>query len=301
MSEPLPSEVVDAHHHIWRLDDLPWLAGEIVPRIFGPYAPIQRDYLVDEYRSEASAAGVDKSVYVQVNWPADRAIDEVRWVQQVADESGWPHAIVGSADMFDPRCSETFEQQADISPLLRGMRLQLHWHENALYRFASDPTQMHDPAFRRNLSLLPRFGWSFELQVFSSQFEDAARMVGEHPDITFVLVHAGMLEGDEPEAVARWTEGMSKLASHDNVVVKLTGLGTFVRRVDPELISMIVHRCLDWFGPDRCMWGSNFPVEKLWTDYAALLGTYQHVLSAYDGATRAAVFGGTARRIYGIS
>ncbi|MGI9584071.1 MAG: amidohydrolase family protein [Acidimicrobiia bacterium] len=290
--------VVDCHHHIWRLSDLPWLSGEIVPRIFGPYEPIQRDYLIDEYRAEAQAAGVTKSVYVQVNWPVDQSVEEVRWVNEVAEATGWPHAIIGSADMFDPSCGAVFEEQAQLSSLVRGTRLQLHWHERDLYRFASAPDRMNDPVFRQNLKLLPRLGWLFELQVFSSQMVEAARLVGEHPDTTFVLVHAGMLESTEPEAVDRWATGMAALAEHDNVVVKLTGLGTFVRTVDATLISMIIERCLEWFGPDRCMWGSNFPVEKLWTEYGPLLKTYRSSLSAYSLDTQAAVFAGTATRVY---
>ncbi len=99
----------------------------------------------------------------------------------------------------------------------------------------------------------------------------------------------------------RWANGMAALADHDNVVVKLTGLGTFVRQVDSGLIGMITERCLEWFGPARCMWGSNFPVEKLWTGYGALLDTYRSCLSAYSSHTQAEVFGGTAARVYGLT
>jgi predicted TIM-barrel fold metal-dependent hydrolase len=292
------TDIVDCHHHIWRLKDLPWLDGPIIPRIFGPYEPIQRDYPISEYRAEAESVGVTKSVYTQVNWPLDKSVDEVRWVQQVATETGWPHAIVGSGNMFDPACEETFAEQSEISPLLRGIRLQLHWHEVETYRFASGPNRMDDPVFRRNLALLPNYDWLFELQVFGPQMEDAERLVADFPQVTFVLIHAGMLESDDPEAVATWEAGMQRLAAHDNVVVKLTGLGTFVRRLDRDLIASIVRRCLDWFGADRCMWGSNFPVEKLWTDYASLFSTYQNILADDTAATRAAVFGDTAKRVY---
>jgi predicted TIM-barrel fold metal-dependent hydrolase len=290
--------IVDCHHHIWRLNDLPWLNGPIIPRIFGPYEAIQRDYLVTEYRADAEASGVSKSVYTQVNWPLERSVDEVRWVQGVADETGWPHAIVGSADMFDASCADVFAEQVESSPLLRGTRLQLHWHERELYRFAAGPNMMDDPMFRKNLGLLEQYGWVFELQVFGPQMADAARLVADFPQLTFVLVHAGMLEADDAETVALWEAGMAMLAAQPNVVVKLTGLGTFTRSVDVDHISQIVARCLDWFGADRCMWGSNFPVEKLWTDYATLVHAFGAALADADDRTRAAVFGGTAARVY---
>ena len=121
--------VVDAHHHIWRRRDLPWLTGPMVPRIFGPYEPIRRDYPAEEYIAEARGCGITESVYVQANWPLDRSVDEVRWVQQVHDATGWPSVVVGSADLFDPAAPATLREQAALSPLVRGTRLQLHLHE----------------------------------------------------------------------------------------------------------------------------------------------------------------------------
>ena len=69
--------IVDAHHHIWRQEDLPWLHGPMVPRIFGPYEPIRRDYTIEEYLADIAAAGVTRSVYVQANWAKERFLDEV--------------------------------------------------------------------------------------------------------------------------------------------------------------------------------------------------------------------------------
>ena len=77
--------IVDAHHHIWRQADMPWLSGPMQPRIFGPYEAIRRDYLVDEFLDDLADTGVVKSVYVQANWPKDEFEDEVAWVSQVAE------------------------------------------------------------------------------------------------------------------------------------------------------------------------------------------------------------------------
>ena len=100
--------MIDAHHHIWRQKDLPWLLGPEQPRIFGSYKSIMRDYPIDEFLSDVEGTGITKSVYVQANWAPNWAADEAAWVQSVADEIGWPHAIVGYADF-------TVE---DVRPLL---------------------------------------------------------------------------------------------------------------------------------------------------------------------------------------
>lgn len=153
-----PAELVDCHHHIWRVADLPWLSGDPVPRIFGPYEPIRRDYLAGEYIAEATAVGITASVYVHANWPLDRSLDEIRWLADVHAATGWPMAFIGSADLFDPGAVEVMRQQAALSPLVRGTRLELHWHQRPEYRFATAPDRMTDPVFRHNIASLADLG-----------------------------------------------------------------------------------------------------------------------------------------------
>ncbi|MEV5893893.1 amidohydrolase family protein [Nonomuraea fuscirosea] len=288
--------IVDAHHHIWRAADLPWLQGEMVPRIFGPYEPIRRDYPIAEYLAEAAPCGITSSVYVQTNWPLDRALDEVRWLRDVHADTGWPTAVVGSADLFDAGAPDVLRRQAALTPLVRGTRLQLHWHERPEFRFAEAPDRMKDATFRRNLATLAELGWLFELQVFPAQMPDAADLAADFPEVTFVLVHAGMPVG--PGAVAEWTRGMKLLAERPNVVVKLSGQGTFVHRVDRSLIERVTATCLNLFGSRRCMWGSNLPIEKLWTDLRTLLTAWQDALAGRTVEEVHDVFTATATRVY---
>ncbi|NBE95945.1 amidohydrolase [Nonomuraea sp. KC401] len=292
--------IVDSHHHIWRAADLPWLQGEMVPRIFGPYEAIRRDYPVSEYVAEAAPCGITSAVYVQANWPLDRSVDEVRRLRDVHAETGWPAAVVGCADLFADDAPDVLRRQAALTPLVRGTRLQLHWHERPEFRFATAPDRMKDPVFRRNLAAVADLGWLFELQVFPAQLADAAALVADFPGMTFVLVHAGMPVDFAPPAAAEWTRGLTLLAEHPNVVVKLTGQGTFVHRVDRPLIKRVATTCLDLFGSGRCMWGSNFPVEKLWTDLPTLLSTWQDVLAGRSAGEIGDVFSATATRVYGL-
>ncbi len=292
--------LVDSHFHVWRRQDLPWLSGPMAPRIFGPYEPIRRDYAIEEYKADAESASIAKAVYVQPNWPIERAVDEVRWVEELAQRTGWPHAIVGTANLMDDSCVDVMREQSRLSARMRGCRLQLHWHDNPQFRYAPAPDQMNGPAFRRNLAHLQDFGWLFELQVFSGQMKDAAGLVRDFPGIPFVLVHAGMLEDGAPETREKWREGMRRLADRPNLVVKMSGQGTFVHRVDQTLISDVLGECLEMFGSERCMFGSNFPIEKLWTDYRALHAAYVGALAGHSENARRNVLGATAARVYSI-
>ena len=293
--------IVDAHHHIWRRTDLPWLAGPMQPRIFGPYEPIRRDYPIEEFRRDCEPAGVVRSVYVQTNWPPARALDEIQWVQSVAAATGWPHAIVGYVDLLADDCAPALDAALKASPLLRGMRMQLHWHENPLYRFAPRADLCDDPKVRANLAQLAERGLLFELQVFPSQMRGAARLAASLPRLQVVLTHAGMLEDTSAAGIALWRDGMAALADCANVAVKLSGLGTFLHRVDRDYIGFVINETIERFGAERCLFGSNFPIEKLWTDYATLLAEYRSVLAPFSETEREQIFSATGRQIYRLA
>ena len=289
--------IVDAHHHIWRQRDLAWLSGPMQPRIFGPYEPIRRDYPIAEYLEDIAGTGVTGSVYVQANWPIAKYEEEVAWVQSVADETGWPQAIVGYCDMTAEDARPALDRLARY-PAMRGIRQQFHWHENPLYRFAGSPDLARDAKVQRNVARLADYGWSFDLQVFAPQMAGAAELAAACPAVPFVLQHAGMLEDLSRSGREAWREGMRVLASQPNVVSKLSAFGTFIHRNDPAHIAWIMRETVAIFGADRCLFGSNFPIEKLWTSYRELIDAFLKAAEGYAQAEREAIFAGTARRVY---
>lgn len=289
--------IIDAHHHIWRQADLPWLTGPMQPRIFGPYEPIRRDYTIDEYLEDLAGTGVTRSVYVQTNWAKDAFEDEAAWVQRTAEERGWPHAIVAYADLGVDDVRPQLDRLARF-PLVHGVRMQLHWHDNPLYRFAARPDLCDDPVIKRNVVHLADYQFSFDLQVFAGQMSGAARLAEACPRVTFVLQHAGMLEDLSPEGLAAWRDGMQRLAACPNVTAKLSGLGTFIHRNDPGHIADIMADTVALFGAERCLFGSNFPIEKLWTGYRDLIEAYRAAAAPLGAQARDALFRTTAIRVY---
>jgi predicted TIM-barrel fold metal-dependent hydrolase len=292
--------IVDAHHHIWRRADLPWLDGPMQPRIFGPYEPIRRDYPIGEYLSDIASSGVTGSVYVQANWAKESFEDEVAYVQRAADETGYPQGIVGYADFLADDVRPQLDRLTKYRGM-RGLRMQLHWHENPQYRFAPKPDLARDPTLQQNVARLADYGWSFDLQVFAEQMDGAAELAAASPKVIFILQHAGMLEDRSAAGWTRWRDGMRRLAGRPNVVSKLSGLGTFIHSNDPGHIAAIVRETIEIFGPARCLFGSNFPVEKLWTRYADLIAAYRRALEPLGEDTARAALYDTATRIYRLN
>lgn len=289
--------IVDAHFHVWRQADLPWLRGPMQPRIFGPYEPLRRDYPIAEYLADVAGQGVVKAVYVQANWAPEAAEAEARFIEDTALASGWPHATVAFADMTVPDARPALDRLMRF-PRLRGIRQQFHFHDNPQFRFANRPDLCDDPHVLKNCARLADYGLTFDLQVFSAQMDSAARLAAVCTKTTFVLQHAGMLEDLTFAGRAAWAAGMDALAACPNVVVKLSGFGTFVHRVDADLIAWLWRETVARFGPDRCLWGSNFPIEKLWTDYPALLAAHRAAAADLPPQARQAIFHDTACRVY---
>lgn len=290
-------EIVDAHHHIWPQADLPWLNGPMQPRIFGPYESIMRDYPMTEFVADCADTGVSRSVYVQANWAPERHVDEVAWVQAAAEEHGLIHGIVAYADFTVEDVRTQLDKLVPFS-LMRGVRQQLHWHENPLYRFAPHANLALDPVVQKNVARLADYGWSFDLQVFDQQMPGARQLAEAAPDVRFILQHAGMLEDNSEAGRERWRSNLTVLAEAPNVYSKLSAFGTFIHRNDPAHIKQMIEDAVGVFGADRCLFGSNFPIEKIWTDYHSLLNAFMAGSAGLGESKQRQLFHDTAAFVY---
>lgn len=290
-------KAIDSHFHIWRQKDQPWLVGPMVPRIFGPYEPIRRDYPIEEFLADQKGSGVEKAVYVQTNWAKEDFENEVAFLTDTAKASGWPHAIVGYADMTVDDVRPQIDRLVKY-PLLRGVRMQLHWHEMPAFRFAKSADQVIDPVVKKNVARLKDYGLSFDLQLFPAQMKDGLQLVGENPDTDFILTHTGMLTDLAGPVVEEWKAGLRTLSKAPNLYAKLSGLGTFVHRNDPEVIGTVVDNAIEILGSDRLMFGSNFPIEKLWTTHAELIAAHRKAVAKHGAKAEADIFWNTAERVY---
>ena len=237
---------------------------------------------------------------MQANWPPARAVEEAAWIAGLHAETGWPQALVAYADMTDPEVARVLDRLAAI-PLVRGIRQQLHWHPNPEYRFAAHDDLCRDATVQRNIARLADYGFVFDLQVFAPQMAGASELAAACPDTTLVLQHAGMLEDLSDAGRAAWRRAMATLAEAPNVFAKLSGFGTFLHRCDGDHIAWLTQETLALFGAERCLWGSNFPIEKLWTDYPSLLSAHHSAASGLPPQDRAALFNDTASRVYRLT
>ncbi|PRY26085.1 putative TIM-barrel fold metal-dependent hydrolase [Aliiruegeria haliotis] len=285
---------IDAHHHLWDLTAVryPWLMERGAVRFFGDPTPIQRDYLIEEFRANARAMGFGASVHIQVG--AADGLAEARWIQTVADANpDWPLAQVAFCDLTAPDAPDMLSRLSAL-PSVRGVR-QIVGRAPGEDSQTGTNSLLANPAFAERLALLGDMNLSFDLQLTPELMEPMARLIADTPRTRFALCHAGSPHDRSPSGLADYAHRLEALSALPNLWCKLSGLGMFDHDWTPQSIAPIVETCIAQFSPERLMFGSNFPVDSLYSNYSTLT---QAMRSLVPEEAHAAVFGDTARAFY---
>ena len=292
---------IDAHHHLWQLGRFAydWLAPDSPPRPFGDHTDLKKDYDVADYARDMADTGVAASVFVEANAGAPGA-SEIGWVETTAGAGALPAASVGYADLRRPDIGELLSD-FQRSPRMRGIRMSLCWDERPHWRFVETPDVMLSPEFQRGLTELARRGLVFDTLVVPWQLSQLARVAASNPDVGIVINHLGTPLRETPSDIAQWTEGMRACAKCANVSVKLSGLWVVDRGWSPDRIAGPVRRVVDLFGPQRCLWASNYPVEKLMCRALDQIRNLETVLDDLSEDEKDMIFRRTAAGIYRIA
>lgn len=290
--------IIDPHHHLWNLEKLhyPWLAEEDKSTFFGSYAPLARNYLVEDYLADTAGQGLEKSVHLQAECSHDNPVAESRWLAEQSARRGIPTAFVAYADFSRNDVQSTLEGHAEFEQL-RGIRQILNYHPDPRLSY-TERNLLDDDTWRRNFGLLRHFGLSFDLQIYYQQMDQAAELATQHADTPFILNHTGMPVERDEAGLAGWRRGMRALAACENVAVKISGLGMTDPQWTTQSIRPFVLETIDCFGVERCMFASNFPVDSLFSDYGRLYAAYREITADFSPDEQAALFRNNAERIY---
>ena len=293
--------IIDPHQHFWKLDaphGYPWLQKRpLGPSVAGDLARIAHDYLIPDYLADTAGFNVVKSVHIEAI--AKDPVGETEWLQGLADEHGFPHGAVVRASLRQPDVERELERQCQFS-IVRGVRDILNWHKNPSVSYIERSDLLTDPAWLRGFALLKKYNLSFDMQLYPLQMMDAAGVARRHPDMSIILNHAGMPVDRDPESLDHWRKGMRALAACDNVTVKVSGLGMVDWNWTTESIRPFVLETIDIFGVDRSMFASNFPVDKIYSDFATLYRAFFEITRDFSPTEKAKLFHDNAERLYRI-
>ena len=287
-------EFVDTHFHFWDHQHpvLVYKWPEPPPGVEPAGGPRFHElktfnYLAEDYIAETRNANVTKAVHVQVAIGTEDPVEETRWLQGTADRTGFPHGIVAHASLKEPRVEEVLARHAEYANI-RGIR------------DFSDGDFLVDPDFQRGYALLERFDYCSSVDLRWQTMGKARDLAAKYPNIPMVVDHAGEPVERTDEYFERWSRGMRTVAEAENTWCKISGLGMFDRNWTVESIRRWVLECIEAFGPKRCFFGTNWPVDRLYSTYDTLIDAYTEIVSDFSTEEKTDMFSRNAERLYRI-
>ena len=300
---PQDLPIVDPHHPLWDLENNSylWLQQYPPPQLVcGDIRPIRHSYVVEHLRADIGSLPVVKTVHLQCDWDPTDPPGETRWLEDQATAHGLPTGFVAYAKLQDDNVGAVLDRHAQASDRLRGIRQIMNWHPDSVLTFGAPKELMRTKEWRRGFGMLAPRGLSFDLQLYPHQMDEAEELAAEFPETSIVLNHGGMPVDRSDEGFALWRTGMRKLAGQKNISVKISGLGMVDHRWTVESFRPVVQEIIDIFGAQRAMFASNFPVDKLYSSYAAVWNAFNTLTAAFPADERLALFSANAERTYRI-
>ncbi len=295
--------IIDAHIHLWDLgmDRHPWLrpvGGAI--QALGDLTPIRRNYLVDDYRRDAGNQHVVAAVHVEAAWDrADDPLAEIEWLETLDKSSGVAARYIGFADLTAPDVGAALDRLSEVKRCV-GIRQMLSWHpaKTASRSFAPQQGIANEEHFRRGVVLLARHDQLLELMLYPYQAEEVVRLARDLPTRYSSSITAAARSIATPTVCCDGRKAWSNSALAPNILIKISALTAYDPNPTPESLREIALHCIECFGVKRSMFGSDFPVGRLWTSYDAIFDGFKAIVRDISEGEQAALFHDNAQRVY---
>ena len=255
-------KIIDAHHHLWdpknkKYDWLLLKENEVLNKV----------YLYNEFNEDIANLNLIKSVHVQADINLSDTIFETKWLQECSDNDQHlnnrklPNAIIGYADFLDNKIEYTLNDHLKYSNF-RGIRQILNYDKNNKEASHALIDYLKEDLWIKNFGLLKKYDLVFDLSILLNQTEDAEKIINKYDTTLFIINHTLSPLNINKENIDLWSNKLKILSKYDNVCIKLSGFGEFNTNWNLDSIKPLILYSIDSFGTNRCMFGSNFPVDK---------------------------------------
>jgi L-fuconolactonase len=280
--------IIDTHQHLWDLSrfQLPWLKGD---------SKLDRSFLMEDYRQATQGLNVVKSVYMEVDVEPSQQAAEADFILDLIRRGGSP--LAGAVVSGRPAAEgfAAYLARYKDQPAIKGLRRVLHGAD-------TPPGHCLENRFVDDIRLLGNKGLSFDLCMRSAELGDAAKLIDACPDTSFILDHCGN-PSVRAKDLSDWKARIGRIAERKNVACKISGI---VASAAPgpwtaDDLAPIVNHVIDQFGPDRVVFGGDWPVCTLAATYREWVSALQSIVANRPHADQKKLFHDNAIRVYRLS
>ncbi len=264
-----------------------WLEPGWVHPILGDIRAIQSGrYIAEDFIKETRFQNVGKVIHVQAALGSANPVAETEWLEETAERTSVPHGIVADCRLDSEDAEQTLVRQLEASQRVRGIR------------DFGQGDYLTDPNWERGFALLGKHDLVCCLDSMPEVYEKAAALAGRVPVTTMCVDHAGFPRGNDPEYFEFWRRELQHFAPVENAVIKISGLGMVDHDWTADSIRPWVETCIETFGVERSVFGTNWPVDRMYSSYGDILDAYWEIISGYSEAERTSLWSGNAERIF---
>jgi len=264
---------IETHHHLWELDRFhyDWLTDPGWPghnALLGDYKMIRSTIGAPRrFFKEFYGANVIKSVHIEAAYAGPDPVEETVWLESVAQAYGFPHALVVFCDIEADDGEAQLDRHLAASDLVRGVRIREH------------PADPDTAAFKKGYEALGTRGLSYELNASPGKLLSGRDVAAANPDVQVILGHAGFPVQRDDDYFNLWRSEISALAEVEHVTAKISGFGMADNTWTIESIRPWVLHMIEAFGPNRIMFGTNWPVDILYATYLEQTDAYRSIIA----------------------
>ena len=295
-------KIIDAHHHFWDLNTnyYPFLSDEIDENFFlGNYKSIRNNYLPFDYIKDSKNHNVIGTIHCEAEWDRNDQVGETKWLEKLSKNNKFPNAIVGHA-WFHKKNSEAIIAEQASFDLVKGIRSKPITKTSINSKEYIYEGSMQDFTWRNGLKLLQKYNLNYDLRIPSWHLEEAIEIVRLIPNTKVIINHAGFPWNRTDEGMNYWRKGVKLMSLEPNTFIKLSEFGVKGKAWNYSQNEKIIHELIDLFGPQRCMFASNFPVSKIKISFDHLYKSYKQIVKNFSDDEKKWLFSKTAMKVYDI-
>ncbi len=284
---------------MWDLNNInsyPLLSNQNSNTHLGNYKKIIKNYLPINLKNDFKKNNLVGSVHIEAGWKEDSAIDEVKWLQKIINTSNFETVIVAYARLNDTNIENYLNNLINFQ-CVKGLRMRLVENINDL---KVGDNLLNNSNWLKGFKIIKNYKYSFELQASYRISSDVYNFIKKNEDTKIIISHTAFPNYKNSEEKKEWMDFIEKISVFNNVYLKISGIPMMLKRLNISEMNFIINYCMNILGPDKLIFGSNLPIEKIFCNSDDLIKAYFDIFNTFGKENFYKITYKNAKKFYGL-